>query len=54
MYSTLLYTLRSEYIYPLWSYIAESGGWIGLFLGLSVIDVAEYFIGVLDPEAIVI
>ncbi len=36
-------TLTISYlIYPFLSYIAEFGGWVGVFLGICVIDVFDY------------
>ena len=32
---------KSQFIYPLQTFGAELGGWIGLFLGLSVLDVYD-------------
>ena len=33
---------KSYPTYTLWSFIAELGGWIGLFVGLSVPDLFDY------------
>ena len=41
--STVKYT-RSEFTYPLESYVAETGGWVGFFLGLCVVDVFDYIV----------
>ena len=33
---------RSKGIYDIWSFVAELGGWIGLFIGFSVPDLFDY------------
>ena len=33
---------KSYPTYTLWSFIAELGGWVGLFVGLSVPDLFDY------------
>ena len=32
---------KAELIYTLWDYIAEFGGWAGLFIGFSIIDLFD-------------
>ena len=34
----------SEPIYTPWTYIMELGGWMGLFLGYSVIDILDILV----------
>ena len=38
------YTDRSVEVYSVWMFVAETGGWIGLFLGISILDIADYLI----------
>lgn len=33
---------KSNLIYDFWSFIGEFGGWVGLFIGLSVPDLFDY------------
>ena len=35
---------KSELIYTIWDYIGEFGGWVGLFIGFSIIDVLDFFL----------
>ena len=35
---------ESKLIYGTWDYIYEVGGWIGLFLGYSVIDIFDIIV----------
>ena len=35
---------ESKLLYNTWDYIYEIGGWIGLFLGYSVIDIFDEFV----------
>ena len=39
---------RSELIYTIWNYIGEFGGWVGLFIGFSVIDLFDLFVSSLQ------
>ena len=39
---------KSKFIYDIWSFIAELGGWVGLFIGLSVPDLFDYVTLVVD------
>ena len=40
-FPTSIVVTKSHFIYPLMSFGAEIGGWIGLFLGLSVLDIYD-------------
>ena len=31
--------LESQYVYTAWNFMAEFGGWVGIFLGVCVTDV---------------
>ena len=35
---------KSEPIYTFWEYIGEFGGWVGLFIGISIIDLFDIFV----------
>ena len=42
--TTLNSLTESKLIYGTWDYIYEIGGWIGLFLGYSVIDIFDIIV----------
>ena len=39
---------QSDLIYTFWSYIGEFGGWVGLFIGVCLIDLYDLFISSLQ------
>ena len=38
---TIIQILESSYVYTVWNFIGEFGGWVGIFLGYCVADLAD-------------
>ena len=36
--------LESEYIYTIWEFTAEFGGWVGILFGFCILDIADILI----------
>jgi len=33
--------LKSEYIYTIWEFAAEFGGWVGVLFGFCILDIID-------------
>ncbi len=44
MFPPIMKTITTQATYNIWNIIGEIGGWIGLFIGLSIVDAIDIII----------
>ena len=49
-FQSRIQTGREQYLYPVLSFFAEVGGYVGLILGYSLLNLAEVIISALDKK----
>ena len=55
MFPPIVKTITTQATYSIWNIISEIGGWIGLFIGLSIVDAFDIIVnGIIGLSKILI